>query len=97
MGRYNKNFQEGKLLLPSFRGLSNQNGNKDIIQDNNDKSYFFSLYLILLQIAQDNQYAAKMPTKNLVVISVNKVLLLINLRYNQSHSNLFKDFLIYLR
>ena len=68
-----------------------------MIQDNEDKSDSSSFHSILLQIAQDNQRTAKMPTKNAAVISDNEVQLLINLRYDRSHSNLFRDLLVYLR
>lgn len=82
MGKYDKNFQEKELPLPDSKRLSDQNKEKDVVQDNEDEFDSSSFYSVLLQIMQDNQRTAKKPTKNAIVINNNKVELLINLRYN---------------
>lgn len=44
-----------------------------MVEDNKDKSDSSSLHLIVFQIAQDNQRAAKKPIKNAKVISDNEI------------------------
>lgn len=48
MERYDKNFEEGESSLPDSRGLSNQNGEENVVQNNEDESNSSNLYLILL-------------------------------------------------
>lgn len=36
--KYNKDFQEKDSRLPNFRGLNDQNGEEDVIQDNENES-----------------------------------------------------------
>lgn len=72
MGGYDKDFQGESPLLDS-EGLSNQNGEEDVVQDNEDESDSSNLRSVLSRIARDNRRAAKMPTKNSAVISDNKV------------------------
>lgn len=73
LGGYDKDFQEGESPLPDSGGLSDQNGEEDVVQDNEDESDSSSFHSVLSQIARDNRRAAKMPTKNAAVISDNEV------------------------
>lgn len=50
LGGYDKDFQERESPLSDSKRLSNQNGEKDMIQDNKDKSDSFSFHLVLLQL-----------------------------------------------
>lgn len=73
LGGYDKDLQEEESPSPDSGGLSDQNGEEDVVQENEDESDFSSLHSVLLQIVQDNQHATRNQTKNTAVSSNNEV------------------------
>lgn len=73
MGEYDKDFQEGKSLLPDSKRLNDKSKKENVVQDNENKSDSSSFHLILLQIAQDNWHVVKKLTKNAKIFSDNKI------------------------
>ncbi len=97
MGGYDKDLHEGKSSPVASGGLSNQDGDEDIVQDNEDVSDSSSLHSFVSQIARKDWHAAKKPVKDVPVSSDYNIYLLINLIYDESYSNLFRNLLVHLR
>ncbi len=94
---YDKDLYEGKSSPAASGGLSDQDGDEEIVQDNEDESDSSSLHSVLSQIAREDRRAAKKQVKDVSVSSDYNIYLLINLTYDESYSNLFRNLLVYLR
>ena len=97
LGGYDKDLHEGKSSLAASGGLIDQDGDEHIVQDNEDESDSSSLHSVLSQIAREDQRAAKKQAKDVLVSSDYNIYLLINLTYDESYSNLFRNLLVHLR
>ncbi len=97
LGCYDKDLHKGKSSPAASGRLSDQDGDEDIVQDIEDESDSSSLHPVLSQIAQEDRRAAKKQVKDVPVSSDYNIYLLINLTYDESYSNLFRNLLVYLR